>query len=107
MKKTLAISILATGSLIFTASLTATETAQHNHAAQKTITASGTVRSVDTQGGKLVIHHQPISELNWPAMTMPFRVADSALLQGVNPGDKVRFTLTGNGAVITAIKRIP
>jgi len=67
-------------------------------------TASGEVRRVDTAGGKITIKHDAISALELPAMTLVYR-ADPALLAGIKPGDKVRFTATrqGDRYVVTAI----
>jgi Cu(I)/Ag(I) efflux system protein CusF len=50
----------------------------------------------------VTIAHDPIKALNWPAMTMPFKVADKALLAKVKVGAKVRFDLSGQ--TITAIR---
>ncbi|MBY0271725.1 MAG: copper-binding protein, partial [Burkholderiales bacterium] len=33
--------------------------------------------------------------LNWPAMTMGFRIEDKTLLQGLKPGDQITFELRG------------
>ena len=53
----------------------------------------GVVRAVDVVGGRVTIAYEPIESINWPAGTMPFVVAKSALLEGVTPGEKVRFRL--------------
>ena len=53
----------------------------------------GTVESVDATAGKLTINHGEIATLNWPAMTMAFKVEDSALLKGVKPGQSVQFDI--------------
>lgn len=70
----------------------------HDHgaapAATQGISATGTVKSVDATAGKLVIAHDPIPALQWPAMVMGFRLADNALVGKVKAGDKVKFTLT-------------
>jgi Cu/Ag efflux protein CusF len=39
----------------------------------------------------MTLRHGPIANLDMPAMTMVFRVADPAMLEQVQPGDKVRF----------------
>lgn len=52
---------------------------------------SGEVRRIDTAAGKITIKHGAISNLNLPAMTLVFHVADPAMLNDVKPGDKVRF----------------
>lgn len=62
----------------------------------------GVVKSMDVKAGKAVIAHEPMPALSWPAMTMAFKVADKAGLAAVKPGQKVRFTVTGQ--TVTAIK---
>ena len=53
----------------------------------------GTVESVDATAAALTINHGEIPTLNWPAMTMAFKVEDSALLKGVKPGQSVQFDI--------------
>ena len=60
------------------------------------------VKKIDAKTGSVTIAHDPIKALNWPAMTMPFKVADKALLAKVKVGAKVRFDLSGQ--TITAIR---
>ena len=55
----------------------------------------GVVKKIDAKAGSVTIAHDPIKALNWPAMTMPFKVADKALLAKMKPGAKVRFQLEG------------
>lgn len=52
---------------------------------------NGVVRRVDLPNGKIMIKHEAIPNLEMPAMTMTFSVADSAFLTVVKPGDKIRF----------------
>ncbi len=54
--------------------------------------SEGTVRKVDKAGGKVTIAHGPLENLNMPPMTMVFRVADAAMLDGLEAGDKIRFS---------------
>lgn len=35
----------------------------------------GIIKSIDQRAGTVTIAHEPIQELNWPPMTMPFKVA--------------------------------
>jgi Cu/Ag efflux protein CusF len=67
----------------------------------------GTVVSVDAGRGIVEIAHEAIPGL-MPAMTMPYEVADPALLVGLSPGDRVRGTMRvdGRGYVITALQKI-
>ena len=51
------------------------------------------VRRVDAGNGKLTLRHGPIPNLDMPPMTMAFTVADPALLQGVQSGDRIRVTV--------------
>lgn len=53
------------------------------------------MKKIDAKAGSVTIAHDPIKALNWPAMTMPFKVADKAVLGKMKPGAKVRFQLSG------------
>lgn len=53
--------------------------------------ASGEVRKVDKDAGKLTIKHGPLANLDMPAMTMVFRVSDAGMLDQVKPGDNIAF----------------
>ena len=69
-------------------------------------TTEGEVRKVDEQQGKVTLKHGRIENLDMPAMTMVFKVADPKMLGGLKPRDKVRFAATNvNGALtVTAIE---
>ncbi|RZN30311.1 RND transporter, partial [Bordetella pertussis] len=68
--------------------------------------ATGEVRRVDAAAGKVSIKHDAISALDLPAMTLVYQI-DPALLAGIKPGDKVRFTATRKDGryVVTAISK--
>ncbi|MCM2252058.1 MAG: efflux RND transporter periplasmic adaptor subunit [Ramlibacter sp.] len=51
----------------------------------------GTVDEIDAKAGTISLNHGPIASLKWPAMTMEFKVAHAALLQGLKPGAPVTF----------------
>lgn len=53
----------------------------------------GTVTRVDTKAGKIGLKHGPIKSLNWPAMSMDFAVADTALLKPLREGQQVNFDM--------------
>lgn len=53
--------------------------------------ASGEVRRVNAAEGKITIKHGPIKDLDLTAMTLVYQI-DPALLTGIEPGDKVKFT---------------
>ena len=49
------------------------------------------VRKVDKDAKKITLKHGEIKNLEMPAMTMVFQVKDTALLDKVKVGDKVKF----------------
>lgn len=66
--------------------------------------AEGTVKKVDKTAGKITISHGPLENLGMPAMTMAFRVADAAMLDQVQAGDKIRFVAERVHGVFTVTK---
>ncbi len=53
--------------------------------------SQGTVEEIDASAGTIGIHHGPIASLNWPAMTMEFKLANQSLLKGLKPGQAISF----------------
>jgi len=51
----------------------------------------GTVQKVDTKAKKLTIKHEELVNLDMPAMTMVFVVADPAMLEKAKEGQTVQF----------------
>jgi len=72
----------------------------------KSMTA-GEIRKVDKEQGKLTIRHEPLTNLDMPAMTMVFRVKDPAMLDRVKEGDKVRFVAERLDGAITVVDLQP
>lgn len=72
-------------------------------AAPGVVSGTGVIKSVNAAGGTVVITHDPMPALKWPAMTMPFKVSDPALLKGLKPGMKVVFDLKDKKTIV-AIK---
>ncbi|MGO1253523.1 MAG: copper-binding protein [Alcaligenes aquatilis] len=68
--------------------------------------ASGEVRRLDAEAGKITIKHGEISDLELPAMTLVYKI-DPALLANIKPGDKVKFTAKRDGGdyVVTKISK--
>ena len=69
--------------------------------------ADGTVDGIDAKAGTVSINHGPVASLKWPAMTMEFKVANSALLKDLTPGKTVAFEFVERQPgewVITGIK---
>ena len=68
--------------------------------------SEGEVRQLDKEQAKMTLRHGRLDNLDMPAMTMVFRVADPKMLDALKEGDKVRFTAEKlNGAItVTAIQ---
>lgn len=68
--------------------------------------AEGEIRKVDAGAKKITIKHGVIKNLDMPGMTMVFQVKDTALLEKVKAGDKVRFKAekAGGAIVLTDIQ---
>jgi len=61
--------------------------------------AEAEIRRVDKAARKISLRHGEIRNLDMPPMTMVFQVRDAALLEGLQAGQKVRFTaVQENGA---------
>jgi Cu(I)/Ag(I) efflux system membrane fusion protein len=70
--------------------------------------ADGNVDSVDTKALTVMLTHGPVASLKWPAMTMEFALANSALLKDLKPGKSVHieFVERGQGEwVITSVRK--
>lgn len=66
---------------------------------------SGTVQKIDEAAGKVTLDHERIPNIDMDAMTMAYKVQDPALLKGLKPGERVRFSADRvNGSI--AITRI-
>ncbi len=82
----------------------------HNHPATNQVATAdltdGEVRKIDKETGKITLKHGVIKNLDMPGMTMVFQVKDKALLDKIQPGDKIRFRAESeNGKlVVTAIQ---
>ena len=59
--------------------------------------AKGVVKSIDAAKQTIILSHEPIAALEWPAMTMGFKVRDKALLAKVAVGKAVAFDLVKEG----------
>ena len=72
--------------------------------------AEGSVDSVDLKAGTVSLNHGPVATLKWPAMTMEFKAANTALLSGLKPGQAVTFEFVERKPgeyVVTAITAAP
>jgi len=71
--------------------------------------SDGEIRKVDKDTKKLTIKHGPLQNLDMPAMTMVFQVADPKMLDQVKAGDKVKFQaemLSGGRVIVTRIENV-
>jgi len=50
----------------------------------------GRIDKIDAAG--ITFSHRPVPALQWPAMTMTFRLSNPALVRGYKVGDRVRFS---------------
>ena len=64
----------------------------------------GEVVKVDKAAGKVTLKHGPIKKLDMDGMTMVFRVADPAMLDKMNAGDKIEFEADRVNGAITVTK---
>ncbi len=53
----------------------------------------GKLVEIDAKSGKVTLAHEAITALNWPSMTMGFKVKDAKQLDNLKVGDEVEFTL--------------
>ncbi|MSQ72706.1 MAG: copper-binding protein [Betaproteobacteria bacterium] len=53
--------------------------------------SEGEVRRIDKAQMKLTLRHGPLANLDMPAMTMVFQVKDTAVLDKLKVGDRIRF----------------
>lgn len=58
----------------------------------------GSIEAIDFAHALITLAHGPITSLNWPSMTMDFRVTDPASLRSLEPGQKVSFEITEESA---------
>jgi Cu(I)/Ag(I) efflux system membrane fusion protein len=69
--------------------------------------ANGRIDTYDPATGTVSIEHGPIDSLQWPAMTMEFKVANDGLIAGLKRGALIDFEFVERGEgewVVTAIK---
>lgn len=72
----------------------------------KAYQAAGVVKKSDSAKRTVTIAHGPVKDLNWPAMTMAFKVKDKTLLDKLAAERKIDFTFVQDGKdyVITALR---
>ena len=75
-------------------------------ATKSTAFASAEVVEVYPRERRLLLKHGPIADLRMSAMTMEFAVRNPKLLNGLKPGNKIRFTAVqaNDDYVVTSIE---
>jgi Cu(I)/Ag(I) efflux system periplasmic protein CusF len=70
--------------------------------------AEGEVRKVDKAAGKVTIKHGWLRKIDMPPMTMGYRVKDTAMLDHLQPGDKIKFTVERleGGFTVTSLEKV-
>jgi Cu/Ag efflux protein CusF len=84
--------------------------AQHEHgsmshgvAMSNAPMSEGVVRKIDRKAGEITIAHGPLANLGMPKMTMTFRVAGAASLDGIKEGASVRFVAKDVGGELILV----
>ncbi|MDZ7661920.1 efflux RND transporter periplasmic adaptor subunit [Thiohalophilus sp.] len=85
----------------------ADETAAESTSASSTITGTGVLHELEPEANSVNMSHDPIPAIDWPAMTMSFRVKPDVDLEPFSPDDKVEFDLEkgDDGYVIKAMRK--
>lgn len=71
----------------------------------RTVVGEGQVVATAPNASQLVVDHEEIKGF-MEAMTMGYRIDPPALLEGLKPGDRIRFTIDIQRRTITAIERV-
>ncbi len=68
--------------------------------------AKGKVTKIDAATSVVTLAHEPVKSLNWPAMTMGFKVKDKMMLDKLTVGKTVdfEFAQADKGYVISNVK---
>ena len=70
---------------------------------------NGIVRKIDKENSKITIKHEEIKNLDMPPMTMVFQVKNKALIDKIQVGETVKFTVVQESGkiVVTDLKPAP
>ena len=71
---------------------------------QKTVVAEGKVIATVPNASQIVVEHGEIKGF-MEAMTMGYRIEPPSLLEGLKPGDKIRFTIDVQRRAIIAVEK--
>lgn len=75
-------------------------------AKQETHKVKAVVKKADSKAGTVTLAHEPVASLNWPSMTMNFKVKDKMLWDKLGDGKKVdvEFVKDGDDYMVTKVK---
>ena len=67
---------------------------------------TGVAKKVDPVEGKVILVHDPLKELKWPAMTKGFAIKDKALFNKLVVDKEIEFEFVQQGStfIVTAVK---
>jgi Cu(I)/Ag(I) efflux system periplasmic protein CusF len=85
-------------------SVAAASTATASPVTTSLISGKGAVLKVDRANATVKLNHEPIPALNWPKMTMLFRLKEGALADQVKEGETVEFFLEKSGSDYVIVK---
>ncbi len=69
--------------------------------------ATGEIRKIDKEAGKITIRHGYIKSIDMPPMTMVFVLKNPALLDTLKQGDKVNFDVIQEDGKLVVTDLIP
>ncbi len=69
--------------------------------------ALGVVQQVDRSASAVTVAHEPVATLNWPAMTMQFKIGDATLFDRLRPGGRIAFEFVGEDGGYRIVNAIP
>lgn len=64
---------------------------------------TGVVKALDAANGTITLSHEPVPAIQWPAMTMAFKIT-SQLSAGIKVGNRVDFEFVAKGMDATITK---
>ena len=69
--------------------------------------ATGEIRKIDKEAGKVTIRHGYIKSIDMPPMTMVFVLKNRALLDTIKQGDKVNFDVIQEDGKLVVTDLLP
>ncbi|MFY9288448.1 MAG: copper-binding protein [Alphaproteobacteria bacterium] len=64
----------------------------------------GIIKAIDEDKSAITLQHGPIAALNWPPMTMTFKVESADVLKDAEIGNRVHFALKNEGGKPVVVK---